>query len=118
VRVRRLGGVSRPLSVTARDQAEGWVDVERRVTNSGVVDTSVEAEAVLVEGYRRMDGREKLRRVVSLNRTVERLARAGLRARHGDAMTEREMRLRLAGLRLSPQLMREAFDWDAGSRDD
>lgn len=48
----------------------------RQVTNSGVVDTAPDIDSVLVEGYRRMDGREKLRRVASLNRSLERLARA------------------------------------------
>ncbi|MBA2245339.1 MAG: hypothetical protein H0W11_10310, partial [Gemmatimonadetes bacterium] len=39
-------------------------------------DTSPDAERVLLEGYRRMSPREKLQRVVALNRTLEQLARA------------------------------------------
>lgn len=53
----------------------------REVTNSGVVDTSPDIDAVLVEGYRHMDGREKLRRVASLNRSLGRLARYRIRSR-------------------------------------
>lgn len=91
--------------------------MERRATRSGVVDTSADAEAVLVEGYRRMEGREKLQRVVSLNHSVDRLAEAGLRARHGGALTERELRLRLAALRLGPELVREASGWSPAGDD-
>lgn len=84
----------------------------RRVTNGGLVDTTPDAEAVLIEGYRRMDGREKLRRVAALNRSVEGLARARIRARYGPGVTERELRLRLAALRLGRRRMIEAFGWD------
>lgn len=84
----------------------------RQVTNSGVVDTSPDIDAVLVEGYRRMDGREKLRRVASLNRSLERLARARIRSRYGDDISDRDMRLRLAALRLERRVMIEAFGWD------
>lgn len=84
----------------------------RQVTNSGVVDTSPEIDAALVEGYRRMDGREKLRRVASLNRSLERLARSRIRSRYGDDISERDMRLRLAALRLERRVMIEAFAWD------
>lgn len=92
-------------------QRRGEGDV-RQVTNSGVVDTSPDVDAVLVEGYRRMDGLEKLRRVASLNRSLEQLARARIRSRYGDDISERDMRLRLAALRLERRLMIEAFGWD------
>lgn len=82
------------------------------MTNSGVVDTSPEMESVLVERYRRMDGHEKLSRVASLNRSIEQLAAARIRAQYGDEITEREMRLRLATLRLGRRLMIQAFGWD------
>lgn len=87
-------------------------DDTRRVTNGGVVDTSSDIDAVLVEGYRRMDGREKLRRVASLNRSLERLARARIRTRYGDEISERDLRLRLAALRLERRVMIDAFGWD------
>lgn len=84
----------------------------RQVLSSGVVDTSPDIDEILVEGYRHMEGREKLRRVVSLNRSLERLARAGIRSRYGDDISERDMRLRLAALRIERRLMVEAFGWD------
>lgn len=90
--------------------------MQRRVTQSGVIDTSPEAERVLVDGYRRMDGHEKLARVASLNHSVERLARARIRAQYGEGMSEREMRFRLATLKLGPRLMLRAFGWDARER--
>lgn len=82
------------------------------MTNSGVVDTSPDIDAVLVEGYRRMDGSEKLRRVASLNRSLERLARSRIRDRYGDDISERDLRLRLAALRLERSVMIEVFGWD------
>lgn len=84
----------------------------RKVTNSGIIDTSPDMESVLLEGYRRMEGREKLRRVASLNHALEQLSRARLRAGYGDDVTDREMRLRVAALRLERSVMIEAFGWD------
>lgn len=110
VAVVRRGERQAPAPIAGTERGE---QVEpRKVTNSGVVDTSPEMESVLVAGYRRMDGYEKLRRVASLNRSVEQLARARIRAQYGDGVTEREMRLRLATLRLGRRLMIEAFGWD------
>lgn len=74
-------------------------------------DTSPEAERVLIEGYRRMSPAEKLARVFSLNRALEQLARARIRAQYGD-VPEREMRLRLASLRLGRETMVKVFGWD------
>lgn len=50
---------------------------------------------MLVAGLRRMTPAQKLARLVALNRSVEQLARAGIRLRHPDA-TEREVKLLLA----------------------
>lgn len=79
-------------------------------------DTPPEVERMLVEGYRRMSPRRKLERVVALNRAVERLAAARLRARYGEDMSERELRLRLGALRLDRRVMLEAFRWDPDVR--
>ena len=57
-------------------------------------DTPLEVERVLVEGYRAMSPRQKLERVIALNRALEQLARARLRAQYGEALSEREIRLR------------------------
>ena len=74
-------------------------------------DTSPAAERVLIEGYRRMSPTEKLERVFSLNRMLEQLQRARITAEYGD-IPEREMRLRLATLRLGRETMIKVFGWD------
>lgn len=79
-------------------------------------DTSPAAEAFLIDGYRRMSPRRKLERVVALNRTVEQLAAVRLRAQYGSDLTPREMRLRLAALRLDPEIMRTVFGWDPAEK--
>ena len=75
-------------------------------------DTSPAAHRVLIEGYRRMTPAEKLQRVAALNRALEQLARARLRARYGADVSERELRLRSGALRLGRRVMVEAFGWD------
>jgi CHASE2 domain-containing sensor protein len=78
---------------------------------TGVSDTSADAERVLIEGYRRMSPAEKLERVFELNHALEQLQRARITADYGD-IPEREMRLRLASLRLGRETMVKAFGWD------
>ncbi len=75
-------------------------------------DTSPAAERWLIEGYRRMSPRRKLERVTALNRALEQLQRARLRAEYGPGLSERELRLRLAALRLPRAVMRKVFGWD------
>ncbi len=75
-------------------------------------DTPPEMERVLIEGYRAMTPRQKLERVVALNRALDQLARARLRAQYGDELPEREIRLRLAALRLDREVMIKVFGWD------
>lgn len=79
--------------------------------SGGPSDTPPAMERILIEGYRRMSPREKLARVVALNRALDQLARARIRAQYGD-ISEREMRLRLAALRLDAQFLTDAFGWD------
>jgi hypothetical protein len=74
-------------------------------------DTSPDAERILIEAYRRMSLAEKLERVVALNRALEALSTARLRAQYGAAMSPRELRLRLAALRLEPEIMRTVLGW-------
>jgi hypothetical protein len=74
-------------------------------------DASPEAERFLIEGYRRMSPSDKLARVFSLNGMIEQLQRARITADYGE-MSEREMRLRLASLRLGRETMVNAFGWD------
>jgi hypothetical protein len=75
-------------------------------------DTSPEAERILIEGYRRMSPAKKLQRVVALNRAVEQLAAARILSQYGPDLPGRELRLRLAALRLDRDTMIRVFDWD------
>ena len=74
-------------------------------------DTSLDAEAVLVAGYRRMTPMERLARACDLSLAVRQMALARLRAEHPLA-TERELRLRVAALTIDAETMRQAFGWD------
>jgi Ser/Thr protein kinase RdoA (MazF antagonist) len=74
-------------------------------------DTSPEAEAILIQGYRRMSPAQKLHRVEDLTRTVQLMALARIRTQHPNA-TEREVKLRLASLWLDAETMRTIFGWD------
>ncbi len=76
------------------------------------LDTPPEIEELILEGYRRMTPREKWRRVVELNRAVEEMAAARIRSQYGPDLSERELRLRLAALRLDRETMVEVFGWD------
>ncbi len=78
---------------------------------TGLSDTSPEAEKIMIEGYRRMPAWQKLRLVEDLNRTVEQLALGDLRRRYPQA-DEHELKLRLAARYLEPDLMRRVFGWD------
>jgi len=78
----------------------------------GLSDTPPEMRKILIEGYRRMSPQQKLQRVLDLNRTVEAMAAARLRRDYGPDLSERELRLRLAALRLDREVMIEAFGWD------
>lgn len=75
-------------------------------------DTSAEAESRLIAFYRRLTPAEKLQKVSELNSTTRAFAAAGIRARHGAQISERELALRLASLRLDRQTMIEVFGWD------
>lgn len=76
------------------------------------LDTPPEIEEMLLEGYRRMTPEEKMRRIVELNRSVEEMAAARIRTQYGPDLPERELRLRLAALRLDREVMVRLFDWD------
>ena len=74
-------------------------------------DTSLEAEAILIQGYRRMSPAQKLRRVEDLTHTVQLVALARIRAQYPNA-SKRELKLRLASLWLDAETMRTVFGWD------
>lgn len=75
-------------------------------------DTAPGVEQLIIEGYRRMSPAEKLGRVVALNRGLDQLVTARLRARYGAQLSDQELRLRLASLRVDPKLMADVFGWD------
>lgn len=74
-------------------------------------DTPPDVEEILLEGYRRMPPAEKLRRVFELNRATDAMAAARIRAQYGG-ISERELRLRLAALKIDRETMIAAFGWD------
>lgn len=80
--------------------------------NSPPDDTSAEARAVQVAIYRRLSPEQKLRIAFDLNRLARDVARAGLRERHPQA-DEREIFMRLLVLELGPELVRQAYGWQA-----
>ena len=75
-------------------------------------DTSVEAEGVLVKGYRQMSPRQKLLQVARLNEDLEAVAAARLEAVYGPTLTPHERCLHLAALRLDRETMVRVFGWD------
>jgi len=76
------------------------------------LDTPPEVEELMLDAYRRMTPAEKLGRVIELGRAAAAMAAARIRATYGPDLPERELRLRLAALRLDRETMIEVFDWD------
>jgi hypothetical protein len=79
-------------------------------------DTAYEIERLMIDAWRAMSPAEKARHFREACRAVDQLARAGVRARFPDA-PDREVRLRIAAMRLGPDLMREAYGWDPASHE-
>lgn len=75
-------------------------------------DTSQSAEKILIEGYRRMSPARKLDRVFDLTEAINQMARIRIKRKWGDAITEREIRMRLAALRLDRKTMISVFGFD------
>ena len=71
-------------------------------------DTSVHAERLQIEAWRRMSPLEKAEIVSQATSDTLTLALSGIRQRHPDA-SERECFIRLAALRLGPTLVREVY---------
>ena len=82
-------------------------------SRTGHTDTSLEIDRVRDERYARMTPAEKVARAMELTRTACTLALAGLRERHPEA-DDRELLLRLAALRLGPEVVHRAYGWRAG----
>jgi len=71
-------------------------------------DTSLAAEAVMLDIYRRMPAWRKLELVDDANRTARQLAMAGLRARHPEESLPK-LRRRLLGLVLGEAVATEVY---------
>ncbi len=75
------------------------------------LDTPLEIERMLIEGYRKMPAWKRLQQVVELNKLVQQMAMNDIRRHHPQA-DARELKLRLASRWIEPELMRKAFAWD------
>jgi hypothetical protein len=75
-------------------------------------DTPAEIEQRLVEEYRRMSPGQRLMMALEMNRAVQQMAAARIRAQYGPDLPERELRLRLAALWIDRDTMVRAFGWD------
>lgn len=78
-------------------------------------DTSIEAEAFLIERYRRMTPAEKIDIVRALTRAANDLALAGARLRF-PTDSDDELRRRVATGRLGPDVAAAAFGWPSDRR--
>lgn len=76
------------------------------------LDTPADVEELLVEGYRRMTGQQRLYKALDMREAVLALAAARIRQRYGADIGERELRLRLASLWIDRETMIKAFGWD------
>jgi len=74
-------------------------------------DTFERAEAILIEGYRRMSPKEKLERVNEMTKTAQQFAAARIRKQYGP-LSDRELKLRLAARWLGRETMIRLFDWN------
>lgn len=74
-------------------------------------DTSPEAEAFLIEGYRRMTPAQRAHRMTDMTRTLEILMMAKIRADHPNA-SEHELKMRLGSRWLDAETMRTVYGWD------
>ncbi|HEY0782974.1 MAG TPA: hypothetical protein VGE98_10990 [Thermoanaerobaculia bacterium] len=75
-------------------------------------DTPAEIEERLIDEYRRMSPEERLMKAFEMTRADEEKDAARIRAQYGPDLSECELRLRLAALRIDRETMIRAFGWD------
>ena len=80
-------------------------------TAKGASDTSLEADELMFQLWRKATPAQKLHKVLSIGRTVNELVRGEIRRRYPTA-TPREIELRLASRNLDRETMIRAFSWD------
>lgn len=73
-------------------------------------DTPRHVREIMFERLRAMSPAERLARMVALNRSVESLARTGIKQRHPDA-DEREVQVRLARMWLDDETIERVVGW-------
>lgn len=76
-----------------------------------IQDTPPHIQKMVIEGYRNMSPRQKLKRVDELTKAVQQLALSRISKKYGT-LSEREQQLRLASLWLDRQTMIKVFQWD------
>lgn len=81
------------------------------------IDTPEEVERIQIRRYRDMGPRRRLEAALALNAALDRLALAGIRARHGRSGSPETERLWLFSLRLSRDHLRAAFGRDSETID-
>jgi hypothetical protein len=74
-------------------------------------DTAPSAEALRIEGFRRMSPAEKFALVNALTKNIRQLALAGIRLRH-PGIDDHEAMLRLAAMSVDWTTLAKAFGWD------
>ena len=74
-------------------------------------DTNPDIEEMVLARWRSMLPEEKLLEIDELHRSVDAVARMGIRMRHPEA-DERELVMRVAALKYGRALVLEAFGWD------
>ncbi len=72
-------------------------------------DTSKDAEAILIEGYRKMSPARKLERVFDLSETLRCLCRQRITDQYGPDLSERDIRIHLAALYLDRETVIAVF---------
>jgi hypothetical protein len=75
-------------------------------------DTSKDAEAILIEGYRKMSPLRKLERVFDLSETLRRLSRQRIIDQYGPGLSERDIQIRLAAVYLDRETVIAVFGCD------
>jgi hypothetical protein len=66
---------------------------------------------LLIEGYRGMSRKQKLKHVDELTKNIQQFARARIRQQYNN-ISEEEQKLVLASLWLDQETMIKVFDWD------
>jgi hypothetical protein len=103
--------MDKPVMKSRQDMQSGLSPLTKKKQHAYLSDTDPQMREFLIEGYRRMTPRQKLRQVDKLTKTVQIMALARIRKQYPHC-TEREHRLRLAALWLDRETMLRVFNWD------